>query len=82
MNEARLEHVKHLATTLSRADRERLAQWLDITSETEPTPSERPATARPSVYGLCADLGPGPSDEDIADVRHAMRATFSREDIA
>ncbi len=82
MNEARLEHVKHLATTLSRADRERLAQWLDITSETEPTPSERPATARPSVYGLCADLGPEPSDEDIAEVRRAMWATFPREDIA
>ncbi len=82
MNETRLEHVKHLATTLSRADRARLAEWLDTTSRKEPAPSERPATTRPSLYGLCADLGPGPSDEDIAEVRRAMWATFPREDIA
>ncbi len=82
MNETQLEHVKHLATTLSRTDRERLAEWLNMTSETEPASSERPATARPSLYGLCADLGPGPSDEDIAEVRRAMWATFPREDIA
>jgi len=39
MNEARLEHVKQLATTLSRADRARLAEWLDTTSRKEPAPS-------------------------------------------
>lgn len=82
MNEARLEHVKQLATTLSPADRARLATWLDTTAEKEPAPSERPATARPTLYGLCADLGPGPSDEDIAEVRRVMWSTFPREDIA
>ncbi len=82
MNEAQLEHVKQLATTLSRADRARLAEWLEMTSGKEPAPPELPATARPSLYGLCADLGPGPSDEDIAEVRRTMWATFPREDIA
>ena len=82
MNEGQLEHVKHLATALSQADRARLAQWLDTTSEKESASVERPATVRPSVYGLCADTGPSPSDEDIAEARRTMWATFPREDIA
>ncbi len=40
-------------------------------------PSEKP---RKSLYGLFADLGPGPSEEDIAEVRRDMLKNFPRED--
>ncbi|MBK9746679.1 MAG: hypothetical protein J0M07_11355 [Anaerolineae bacterium] len=40
-------------------------------------PSEKPRT---SLYGLLADLGPGPSEEDIAEVRRDMMRNFPRED--
>ncbi len=39
--------------------------------------SEKPRT---SLYGLLADLGPGPSEEDIAEVRRDMMRNFPRED--
>ena len=34
-----------------------------------------------SLLGLCADLGPAPSAEDIDEIRHEMWAGFPREDI-
>jgi hypothetical protein len=34
-----------------------------------------------SLYGLCADLGTAPSEEDIAEVRREMWKNFPREDI-
>ena len=36
---------------------------------------------RKSLLGLCADLGPAPSAEDIVEIRHEMWADFPREDI-
>jgi hypothetical protein len=36
---------------------------------------------RRSLLGLCADLGPAPSAEDIDEVRREMWANFPREDI-
>ena len=36
---------------------------------------------RKSLLGLCADLGPAPSAEDIVEVRREMWADFPREDI-
>lgn len=35
-----------------------------------------------SLYGLCADLGPAPSADDIDEVRRDMLAGFPRDDIA
>ncbi len=35
-----------------------------------------------SLYGLCADLGPAPSAEDIEEARREMLAGFPRDDIA
>jgi len=34
-----------------------------------------------SLLGLCADLGPAPSAEDIDEIRQEMWAGFPREDI-
>ena len=39
------------------------------------------AHQRQSLYGLCADLGPAPSAQDIDDVRHAVWSNFPRGDI-
>jgi len=36
---------------------------------------------RKSLLGLCADLGPAPSAEEIDEIRHEMWAGFPREDI-
>ena len=33
-----------------------------------------------TLAGLCADLGPGPSEQDINEVRKEMWANFPRED--
>lgn len=81
MSEAALEQVKHLAAQLPRPERVHLAQWLSTTLQTDPeTPAVAPS--RRSLYGLCADLGPGPSDTDIDATRQEMWAAFPREDIA
>lgn len=34
-----------------------------------------------SLYGFLAHLGPGPSDEDIDEMRREMWSNFPREDI-
>jgi hypothetical protein len=33
------------------------------------------------IIGLCADLGPGPSAEEIDEDRREMWATFPRDDV-
>ena len=81
MSEAALEQVKHLAAQLPRPERVELAQWLGTTLQTDPvTPDVEPP--RRSLYGLCADVGPGPSDTEIDAIRQEMWAAFPREDIA
>ncbi len=81
MSDATLEQVKRLATTLSPAEKTRFAQWLTETSSEEVNTPTR-TKSHHSLYGLCADLGPGPTDEDIEEMRHEMWANFPREDIA
>lgn len=81
MSEAALEQVKQLAAQLSRSERAHLARWLGTTWDSDPVTSGDTAPRR-SLYGLCADLGPAPSDADIEAVRQEMWATFPREDIA
>jgi hypothetical protein len=36
-------------------------------------------TPRPSLRGLCADLGPGPSEGDIAEARREMWGGFAAD---
>jgi hypothetical protein len=45
--------------------------------------AERPAAATTprSFIGLCADLGPAPSAEEIDEARREMWAGFPRDDI-
>lgn len=38
-------------------------------------------TDGPSLLGLCADLGPAPSTEDIRRVREEVWRNFPREDL-
>lgn len=83
MSDATLEQVKRLAAKLSPEEKTRLAQWIEETSGEEVAVDDAARTKpRRSLYGLCADLGPGPTDEDIEDVRHEMWTGFPREDIA
>jgi len=81
MSDVTLETVKRLATRLSQSEKARLVEWLESTPSEE-TARRTPVPPRQSLYGLCADLGPGPSDDDIKEVRREMWANFPREDIA
>jgi len=40
------------------------------------------SAARRSILGLCADLGPAPSAEEIDDTRREMWSKFPRDDVA
>jgi len=83
MSDATLEQVKRLAAKLSPEEKTRLAQWIGEPSGEEVAVDDAARTMpRRSLYGLCADLGHGPTDEDIEDVRHEMWTGFPREDIA
>ena len=78
MSEMAFDHVKRVVLQLSRADRARLAAWL---VETAGANAPAPEPAR-SLYGLWADLGPGPSGPAIDEARQEMWGTFPRRDIA
>jgi hypothetical protein len=80
MSETMLEQVKQLATQLPRAERVRLAEWLETTLD-DGVGAESGTSVR-SLYGLLADLGPGPTDAEIDEARREMWGTFPREDIA
>lgn len=80
VSEAALEHVKRLATRLSSPERAQLAAWLAEPLEERRARSSVPATR--ALYGMCSDLGLGPSDADIEEVRREMWGAFPREDIS
>jgi hypothetical protein len=74
-----LEEALDLVKQLSPLDKARLIERIvpDIKREliaTRPTP-------RKSLLGLCADLGPAPSAEEIDQARREEWANFPREDI-
>ena len=80
MSDVVLEQVKELATGLSPAEKARLIEWLEATLDEEGAAPAPPTPSR-SLYGLCADLGLGPTDEDIEEVRHEMWSNFPPENI-
>ena len=80
MSETALEQVTQLAMRLSRPERARLAKRLEATLD-DPL-KRRPNASSRSLYGLCADLGPGPTDAEIEAMRGEAWAGFPREDIA
>lgn len=80
MSETTLAQVKRLIVHLSQAERVRLVTWLETTLDDRAAATPRPAPR--ALYGLCADLGAGPADVDIDEVRRELWGTFPREGIA
>ena len=76
---ATLEEVVELTKQLPLLDKvrliERIAPQIERALEAAPPPPRR------SLWGLCADLGPAPSDEDINEARQEAWADFPRDDI-
>ncbi len=74
-----LEEVLNLARWLSPVDKVRLIEKVAPQIKQELTIAE--STPRKSLWGLCADLGPAPSTEEIDAARREEWASFPREDI-
>ncbi|MBX3053815.1 MAG: hypothetical protein KF753_20215 [Caldilineaceae bacterium] len=78
-----LEFVMALASRLALTEQlqviQRLAAQLSETTQTLTTPQSHPKKSR-SLHGLLADLGPGPTAEEIDESRREMLANFPRED--
>ena len=76
-----VEQVLELAKTLTRQDKLRLivelAQQLQDAPPPLPAPAKKPFR---SIYGIAAHLGPGPSAEDIDEMRREAWANFPREE--
>jgi len=82
MNEAgiiTLEQVMSLARQLPPLEKVRLVE--QIAPEIERDMLQRQPNRRKSLLGLCADLGPAPSAEEIDAIRREVWAGFPREDI-
>ena len=76
---ATLEQVVSLARQLPPVEKIRLIERMVPEIERDML-GQRPLK-RKSLLGLCADLGPPPSAEDIDEIRREMWAGFPREDI-
>ena len=79
MSDIALEQVKRLIEQLSPSEKSQLLKWLNSSQESE-QPGSTSNPPRRSLRGLWADLGPGPSDEDIEEVRREMWRNFPRDD--
>jgi tRNA A37 threonylcarbamoyladenosine synthetase subunit TsaC/SUA5/YrdC len=66
------EEALSLAKQLSPSDQARLMEYLAAALATtlKQQPQQQPPTE--SLYGICADLGPAPSAEEIDEVRREM----------
>ena len=78
MSDATVSQVKGLLEKLSLSEKAEIVEWLEAAIKSD-TPTTQQTQRRP-MYGLCADLGPGPSDEDIEVVRREMWRNFPRDD--
>ena len=78
MSEMAFDHVKRITLQLWRSGQARLAAWL---VETAGANAPAPGPSRP-LYGLWAELGPGPSGTTIDEARQEVWGTFPRRDIA
>jgi len=74
-----LEQVISLARRLPPLEKIRLIE--QMAPEIEHDMLRQRLTKRKSLLGLCADLGPAPSAEEIDEIRYEMWAGFPREDI-
>jgi hypothetical protein len=71
------EQIRDLSKNLSPQDKLRLIDDLVHQLLAEPPPEKKSFR---SLWGALADLGPGPSAEDIDDMRPEAFANFPRED--
>jgi hypothetical protein len=76
---ANLDQVLNMATQLSALDKVRLIEGLAPQIEQD-LRAMRP-TGYKSLLGLCADLGPAPSAEEIDAARREAWTGFPREDV-
>jgi hypothetical protein len=74
-----LEEALSLIKRLSLLDKVRLIEQL--TSDIKHELMAATPAPRKSLWGLCADLGPAPSAEEIDQARQEEWANFPREDI-
>lgn len=78
-----LELVMALASRLALTEQlqviQLLAQQLSAKTQALTTPQSHPKKSR-SLRGLWADLGPGPTAEEIDESRREMLINFPRED--
>lgn len=74
-----LDQVISLARQLPPLDKIRLIERMAPEIERDIL-GQRPPRHR-SLLGLCADLGPAPSAEEIDEIRREMWADFPRDDI-
>jgi hypothetical protein len=72
------EDVLKLVERLSPEDKRRLVER--IVPEVDQTLTVEQRRARRSLLGIAADLGPGPSEEEILEARKEAWANFPRED--
>lgn len=78
-NDVTLDQVITLARRLPPVEKIRLIERMAPEIERDIL-GQRPSRRR-SLLGLCADLGPAPSADEIAEIRREMWADFPREDI-
>ena len=79
MSHVLYEQVRGMALSLEKEERRKLVDELAETLNTDSKPEPRKPFK--SARGALADLGPGPSEEDIAEIRREMWANFPREDL-
>ncbi len=79
MSEKAFEEVVNLALSLTPVEKVRLVERVMKTLERD-IETVQPKPKR-SLLGLCADLGPAPSAEEIDEARREAWANFPREDI-
>jgi hypothetical protein len=76
---ASLDEIVAAALRLSPIEKVRLVERVVSTLESDVAASEKKPLQ--TFEGALAHLGPGPTDEDIAEVRREMMKNFPREDI-
>ncbi len=76
-----LDQVFDLAKLLPITDKIRLIERIAPQIERDLVAATPVRSARKSLWGLWADLGPGLSAEDIDEARREAWANFPREDI-
>ena len=75
---ATLDEALAIVQRLTPLDKVRLLERVASTLERDLTTN--PTAPLQTFKGILAHLGPGPTDEDIAEVRREMMRNFPRED--